>query len=380
MRGLQQDLPSAACGQPLTAWSLLSSSQGKVDACSAYDPVDLFSGEPGRVRSALAALLAQPQNNLQLFVDGQRRELEGQQRQRARRRRGQQQHELLQQLPAIEAQLGELLPVAAGQRSTALASLLAAVLEREGVLARLLEAQRQCLHDVEGMHRLYCHLTGAPLPAAAAAESAAAAEDASGSDASASASVSSSASSAAALASHAEAVARLLALPADEAHAALRGYVVAATAKDCALMVTLQRLSGPPVDEGGTVAAAAGEQQQQRPADEQGWAAAAPPAFICCPGASSSSSSSGFLAAGAPGEAPAPAGGGGGGSPWYRYRLCFVDLDQKPLSKIPAHADLDRRIVEAAKRHSSGRGGGGRGGHAAAAAGGGAAAGGAVNG
>ncbi len=37
---------------------------------SAYDPRDLFSGRPARMAAALAALLADPQNNLRLFWRG----------------------------------------------------------------------------------------------------------------------------------------------------------------------------------------------------------------------------------------------------------------------------------------------------------------------
>ncbi len=44
--------------------------QGKIKHLSKYDPLDLFSGEPQRVEAALAALFAEPQNNLKLFLDG----------------------------------------------------------------------------------------------------------------------------------------------------------------------------------------------------------------------------------------------------------------------------------------------------------------------
>ena len=44
--------------------------QGKSTRLSGYDPLDLFSGEAGRVGAALQRLLEVPQNNFRLFSDG----------------------------------------------------------------------------------------------------------------------------------------------------------------------------------------------------------------------------------------------------------------------------------------------------------------------
>jgi hypothetical protein len=44
--------------------------QGKITALSTYDPRDLFSGDDVAMLRALEALLAAPQNNLKLFLDG----------------------------------------------------------------------------------------------------------------------------------------------------------------------------------------------------------------------------------------------------------------------------------------------------------------------
>ena len=95
----------------------LKLAQGAVEARSSYNPLDLFSGEAPRRRAALAALLAQPQNNLRAFVGG--REVG------------------VRELLAGEgagAGAGALPPLAAGagQRQEALVRLLAVVLEQEG--------------------------------------------------------------------------------------------------------------------------------------------------------------------------------------------------------------------------------------------------------
>ncbi len=44
--------------------------QGKISNISKYDPLDLFSGEAIRMHKALVALIANPQNNLKVFMDG----------------------------------------------------------------------------------------------------------------------------------------------------------------------------------------------------------------------------------------------------------------------------------------------------------------------
>ncbi len=389
--------------------------QGKISACSAYDPCDLFSGDPARLRCALSALLQQPQNNLLLFVDGRRQELAGQQRRKGRKQQAQQQQQAqqaqqqaqqleqqqeqqaqqaqqqaqqleqqqeqqaqqaqqqAQQLEqqqeqqgaaSLEQLLGGLLPLPPEQRQGALAELLDAVLEQEGVLPRLLRTQQQCTYDVEGIYRLYCQLAGLqPEEATAcAAEGGGSGGNGSGTRSSSSGSGDGGDSNeyvggngsgnADSIAAHAAAVAQLLALPEAEAHAVLRSYVVSSTAKDCALMVALQRLDGPPPE--AAAAAAAGDRSAAAAA---GTAAGAPagggaacgtdaamqqsfeerqqcwdvvPACLFCPALGGELLQAGS-SGGQEGDASGSCGWGGG---WFRYRLCFVDLDLKPLVRL----------------------------------------------
>jgi hypothetical protein len=98
--------------------------------------------------------------------------------------------------------------------------------------------------------------------------------------------------------------------------ALLRDYLTAATAKDCGIMITLQQI----------------------------WPAQQPAAAVlpgqCGISSSSSSSSSGGVMYDAASGCT------------FVWQLSVVDLDLKPLRKIPLHGDLDRRIRAAAAQHS----------------------------
>jgi hypothetical protein len=211
-----------------------------------------------------------------------------------------------------------LLPQPYGQRRGALVELLAAVLEGEGVLPRLLQAQQQCPYDVEGVYQLYCSLAGVTGTLSSASTCSTAAEgllgDASDSDAATDADAG----------SHTAALQQLLALPLHEAYAVLRSYVVAATAKDCAIMITLQRLTGAAAPTATEAAGADGSLHSSNDGTS--------PQHLLRHGPLGCIYSS---AAGA----------------WYAYRLALVDLDQKALAKIVKHSALDAAILVAARRH-----------------------------
>lgn len=303
--------------------------QCQLAAMGRYSPLDLFSNDLGRMRRALAALFETPSNNLRVFVDGRlaygaaarpaldamsplaasalprhcaggaaaAAAADGQYSPRRSESDGEGSG------AGCEPFGARPLPLAVPQ----LVSLLAAALQREGVLPRLLQLQRLDEHDISGVAHLYRRLA-----AEVAAEGAAATEAAVH-------------ATAAAAGCSSNAVARLLALPLDSALAVLRGYLTAATARDCAVMVTLQEVAVAADSSGasGTAGAPPAADVPAGPADcsAAGGADADPAAIvrlIRCPASGRS----------------------------FRYKLAFVDLDMKAASKIPAHHALDQRILE----------------------------------
>jgi inositol-pentakisphosphate 2-kinase len=202
---------AAAAGRARFALrQLLKLARGEVAAPSGYAPAELFSDEPRRVAAALAALMASPQNNLGLFVDGRAVAIAGGGAPAAAA--------LDAAAAALGAAAGDGTPAAP---RAALAALLAAALAQEGALAGVRAAQAACGHDVEGVYRLYRSLVNLPVEAEPAD---AAHAQGPGPDA-----------------AHAAAVAALLARPRADALRVLRSYLISATAKDCALMVALRR-------------------------------------------------------------------------------------------------------------------------------------------
>ncbi|CAK0784741.1 hypothetical protein CVIRNUC_007945 [Coccomyxa viridis] len=127
-------LPTSACIHPKHAIKReiprfqlhqhLKCAQGKVQRHSAYNPLDLFSGDVARMQRALRALLRDPQNNLRLFVDG------------VQAAPGRLEH----QLAEISAPQGGIEPFLEH---------LAITLQHAGILELVLAAQKLDAHDVE---------------------------------------------------------------------------------------------------------------------------------------------------------------------------------------------------------------------------------------
>jgi len=314
---------------------------------AAYCPLDFFSGEPARLARALRALARSPVNNLRAFVDGAPA------------------WPPASPPPATAAaglaSLGAALrgfgaPPGAPPAAAAAAALdaAAAALAAEApLLARLLALQRLDAADVEGIAPVYDSLmadlrrgsgggggggeleeaerggegdgeeggaqplgTDGRPPAAARAAASAGAPSTPPLLAAAAA-----AAAAAAGGGPAAAVAALVDAPRAARLALLRDFLVAATAKDCALMVTLQAVEAAPACGGSTGGAGAGP-----------W-----PRLLRLPGGAA-----------------------------VRYAVAVVDLDLKPASKLPSYRALDARILSHALAARLGGGdsstdGGGRG-------------------
>jgi hypothetical protein len=134
----------------------------------------------------------------------------------------------------------------------------------------------------------------------------------------------------------------------------LRGYLTAATAKDCAVMITLQQVVQ---QQQAEVYQQQQEVQQQQQQQTQG-AAVAP---------ASSSTGGAPSAGGSPAVSSSNSNSGGGSSSsgtggaaahlytdpitgcCFAWRMALVDLDLKPVSKVPVHAELDRAVVSTAQ-------------------------------
>lgn len=253
---------------------LLKVEEGTVRQSSTYDPLDLFSGDEARMAKAVTDLMAHPQNNLALFVNGKRENLTGQ--------------EGADRLDsAADALFGAGAEGGGVPRSRLIAALVA-ILRQEQVLQGIAAAQKLCEYDIEGVYRLYCHYTGQE-PVASPCASVCRTYD---------------------LPPHEAAISALLDLPRHEAIRVLRNYCISATAKDCSVMIAMERVDPGP----------AGTSETPQPLrqgvefEECGLVHLVPQVLM------------------------------------LRYRVTIVDLDRKSLGKIPKHHDLDRRIMACAQR------------------------------
>lgn len=233
-----------------------------VSSKSAYDPIDFFSGNPVRVQSALMSLLRNPQNNLIAFVNGVRQNLrnDGVDWENVVGR-------LFTSLDNMEVD-SELL----------IASMLTSILSQEPVLDRILNIQMKSPYDVQAVNAVLESLVdeapGSPVPIESKGLPM---EDQ----------------------DHIKAMQDLLYSDMEAKLDILRDYCLAATAKDCSIMVAI------------TESCCSTPRRQSHE-----WC------------------SEGCLLVESLGRG-------------IRYRVVVVDLDRKTLAKVPKHAALDRRIMAA---------------------------------
>ncbi|KAG6531291.1 inositol-pentakisphosphate 2-kinase IPK1-like [Zingiber officinale] len=226
--------------------------QGEVSQVSGYDPLDLFSGSRDRMLLAITALFTSPQNNFRIFMNGALiyGGLGG----------GADNNSVLS--PKTENAIADLI-AASGLQLVSLLELTAEILLRSEILHRLLATQKMDILDIEGAIHLYYNIISQPC------------------------SVCKNLSKAEVLHKYSS----LHSLPWEESLKIVGDYLIAATAKDCSLMISF------------------------RPSEDGHSASNHDTVF------SKSSNQS------------------------YDYKAYYIDLDLKPLKKMIHYYQLDQKIV-----------------------------------
>jgi hypothetical protein len=307
-------LPPPPLAPPLCAPCLSAAAH----AVSGYCPLDLYSHEPGRVTRALSALLASPQNNFRVFLDGAPVFTSESTAAEGGEGRG-----TTEALSASLAHLNDALAglpgLPDGHEAQALLALLAAVLVEDRVLDRVREAQerggegeREGEGAGAGSGRNGPPFTLASVGAVYARYEAAVRAE--GEHERVDALVES----------------RLASLPSSHPDAVcVRSFLRAQTAKDISLLVAMRLADEGEGGEGTGAGAAAA------PADE-----AARPGH---PGTEHMQRRIGRVAV-----SVGQGGGEGGGGSIARavYSVSVVDVDAKPAARIPGYVEQERLLVE----------------------------------
>lgn len=221
--------------------------QGSISSRSAYDPPDLFSNQKERMVRALISLFDNPQNNLSVFRGGHRCPLDD-------------------VCGLCKSIVQTMLPsdTVASCAKEALSIILAEILLQENVLQNILHMQNTCQYDVQAVEKLVYRLVSPDVESKAGEPS--------------------------------SALERLLNFGEEKIMDILADYCIAATAKDCSLMISF--------------CASGDATTRHQPPNPCGTGAICTSLGIPC-----------------------------------TYRVTVVDLDRKKLEKIKAHAALDRKIM-----------------------------------
>ncbi|KAK3266738.1 Inositol-pentakisphosphate 2-kinase [Cymbomonas tetramitiformis] len=229
--------------------------QNKVQILSEYCPLDFFSGEPARMYKAVQALIRSPQNNLRVLLDTQPILPSGPQHTESGER-------------VLARHLGEgFSPVTCGEeRVAALIEMVVTTILSEGALTGLLEAQKLDTHSIEGIMEAYQRLLANYTFHSKASHYESNYVDSTASSVTKSCSYEAQTRTStttiqggcrsrqtSSSCQHTVALSALQSASPDDCMEAVRQFLVSATAKDCALMITLQPSANPGAMQGRTV-------------------------------------------------------------------------------------------------------------------------------
>ncbi|KAL1198708.1 Inositol-pentakisphosphate 2-kinase [Cardamine amara subsp. amara] len=230
---------------------ILKLKYNEISEVSEYDPLDLFSGSKERVSEAIKALYSTPQNNFRVFLNGSLI-LGG-----SGECTGRTSPEIGY---AFEDTLKGFIQSADGLRTKCFLQLVSDAVYDSGVLHKLLEAQKLDKLDTEGAIHSYYDIINQPCPICKESDPL-------------------------------EAYSSLHSLPLDESLKIVKDYLIAATAKDCSLMISFQLRNT----------------EKSAPSSD----------YVCLKSTNQT----------------------------FDYKVHFIDLSLKPLKRMEAYYKLDKKII-----------------------------------
>jgi Inositol-pentakisphosphate 2-kinase len=329
---------------------LLKQDQGTISTVSSYDPLDLFSGKSDRIEKALHGLLNNPQNNLNAFINGRPIDLVGNSGESHGSSNygdsGEKEETLLIE-PTLATAAALLIPPPPtgteassdiSNKMQSLVKLLRSILQQEPVLQNISKAQQACHLDIQGISYLHnlmmievrvreerkkeenidIDLNGSPL--LDIVDPVVCRQSWSSGDSS----IRDGDDKKLAEREHRDALDDVHRMPWKERINMMRSYVIATTAKDCSIMITMRKVVTKEGfgDESQSIKNLISKLQTE---EENG-------SVVFCTVEEKKEGKEVVLHS-------------------FEYRISVVDLDRKSTSKIPKHYELDQEIMEVAKRH-----------------------------